>query len=380
MPSVAKTITEQKPMRVGIIGAGAIAFGVAAFLLQAGHETSLWSPSGRSTTDLASGHTLVTTGEVCGNFSPRIASSCEDCISGADVIVFALPAYGHKFAFDAAAAHIQEGQTLVISSHLSFGALYLSKLLAERGVCAPIVVWGTSMLTARKRGPSQVHVGSLRGKVDMATVPASAIEEGHAVCSRLFGERFVRREGLLAIALSNLNPQNHLGIALLNLTRMDLGEEWNQSGSITPTVARFIEALDLERLAIAKAFGLHVKTVQDHYSQTCKVPNGSVYEANQERHRRGLGVAGPRTVDSRYVLEDAPFGLVPMILLGRLTGNKATLHKSGLAILSAAYGRNFAAENDLLSELDFRDLSVANLERIACDGYGAVSSRTPVTQ
>lgn len=369
MPPEAKTIIEQKPMRVGIIGAGAIAFAIAAFLLQAGHEPLLWSPSGRSTTDLASGHPLVTTGEVCGSFSPRIASSCEDCILGSDVIIFALPAYGHKFAFDAAAAHIQEGQTLIISSHLSFGALYLSKLLAERRVRAPIVVWGTTVLTARKRGPSSVHVGTLRRRVDMATVPASAIDECHAVCSTLFSDRFERRDGLMAIALSNLNPQNHLGIALLNLTRMELGEEWSQSGSITPTVGRFIESLDFERLAIAKAFGLNVKTVQEHYSQTCQVPNSSVSEANQERHRRGLGVSGPKTVNSRYILEDAPFGLLATVLLGRLTNKEATLHASGLAILSAAYGRNFSTENDILPALGFDTLSVAQLQRLACDGY-----------
>lgn len=69
-----------------------------------------------------------------------------------------------------------------------------------------------------------------------------------------------------------------------------------------------------------------------------------------------------------------------MIHLGRRMGNEATLHKSVLAIPSAAYGRNFAAENDFLSELDFCDLSIATLERIACGGYGTVSSKSPVTQ
>lgn len=356
-------------MRISVIGAGAIAFGIAAYLQKSGHEPSLWSPSGKSTVDLNSGHLLVATGEVTGSFSPRISSSCGESIADADVIIFALPAYGHKFAFDVAAAHIREGQTLIISSHLSFGALYLSKLLAERRIRASIIVWGTTMLTARKRGLTSVHVRTLRRKVDMATVPACVIDEGHALCSQLFGDRFERREGLLAIALSNLNPQNHLGIALLNLTRMELGEEWSQSGCITPTAGRFIEALDVERLSIAKAFDLSVKTVQEHYSQTCQVPIGNVFEANQERHRRGLGVSGPKTVDSRYVLEDAPFGLLTTVLLGQLTANKTTLHESGLAILSAAYGRDFVKENNILPELEFGCLSIAQLQRLARDGY-----------
>jgi opine dehydrogenase len=39
----------------------------------------------------------------------------------------------------------------------------------------------------------------------------------------------VPRDDLLAIAVSNLNPQNHMGIALCNLTRMERGESWNQN-------------------------------------------------------------------------------------------------------------------------------------------------------
>ena len=54
------------------------------------------------------------------------------------------------------------------------------------------------------------------------------------MCRDAFGDRFVPRAGLAAIALSNLNPQNHLAIALCNLTRMELGRR----GSNTPTLPR----------------------------------------------------------------------------------------------------------------------------------------------
>ncbi|MFX6040405.1 hypothetical protein ABTE96_20775, partial [Acinetobacter baumannii] len=88
-----------------------------------------------------------------------------------------------------------------------FGALYLSKLLAARGVSVPIVVWGTTVTTGRLRSPTEVAVATVRQKVDVATLPETAIDAGHALCTTLFGDRFVKRDGLLAIALSNLNPQ-----------------------------------------------------------------------------------------------------------------------------------------------------------------------------
>ena len=356
-------------MRVSILGAGAIAYGAAAYLAQVGHDPMLWSPSGKRTAALAAGEPLTATNAIAGVFKPRIASSCADAIQNADAVMIALPGYGHKSVLEAAAAHLREGQPVIISSHTSFGALYLSKLLAARGVHAPIIAWGTTLTTGRQPSLTDVNVATVRQKIDLATVPDSAIDAGHALCVALFGDRFVKRDGLLAIALSNLNPQNHLGIALLNLTRMERGEEWSQGQNITPTVGRLIEALDEERLAIAKIFGLSVRTVREHFSLSFHVPMASVSEMNQEMHRQGRGGLGPATVNSRYILEDVPFGLLPTILLGRLAGRPATLHESGVALFSAAYGRDFAQDNDLLPELGLERLSVAQLQRLMRSGY-----------
>lgn len=211
-------------MKIGIVGAGAIAFGMAAFLEQAGHAASLWSPSGARTKALAAGEKLIAAGAIEGTFKPRIATSAAEAVAGADVILIALPAYGHKPVFDAIAPHIAATQTVIVSSHASFGALYLSRLLATRGVAVPIIAWGTTLLSGRQTGPAKVQVNTVRKTVDLATLPASRSAEGLALCQSLFGDRFVDRGSLLAIALSNLNPTIHMGIALGNMTRMEKAE------------------------------------------------------------------------------------------------------------------------------------------------------------
>ena len=158
-------------MRVSILGAGAIAYGAAAYLAQAGHDPMLWSPSGKRTAALAAGKPLVATNAIEGTFTPRIASSCADAIQNADAVMVALPGYGHKSVLEAAAAHLREGQPVIISSHTSFGALYLSKLLAARGVHAPIIAWGTTLTTGRQPSLTEVNVATVRQKIDLATVP-----------------------------------------------------------------------------------------------------------------------------------------------------------------------------------------------------------------
>jgi opine dehydrogenase len=66
---------------------------------------------------------------------------------------------------------------------------------------------------------------------------------------------------------------------------------------------------------------------------------------------------GPATIDTRYTLEDVPFGLLPLAELGRLAGVPMPLHEAGLAIFSALYGRDLAQDNDILPELTSNGLS-----------------------
>lgn len=359
--------------KVGIVGAGSIAFGAAAYLEKAGHRATLWSPSGERTKRLASGEALIASGALEGTFHPAVAKSAQQLVEANDVLMIALPGYGHKAVMDAIAPYIREGQSVLISSHASFGALYLNRLLAERGVVVPIVAWGTTVTTGRQPSLVEAQVNTVRSKVDVATLPESMNAEGLAVCQKIFGDRFVQRDGLLAIALSNLNPQNHMGIALCNMTRMEHGEIWPQGLNVTPHVGRLLEELDRERIAIAEALGLKVRDIFEHFHLSFHVPKDSVSAMNQEMHREGRGGTGPATADSRYVTEDVPFGLLMTVKLGELTGRPAVLHDAGVRIFSAMYGRDFAAENTLLDAIGMSDLSLERLRKLARDGFEIAS-------
>ncbi len=351
-------------LTVGIAGAGSIAFGTAALLAQMGHKPVLWSPSGKGTTDLAAGGDLTATGAIALSFRPGIAAGVTD-LAACDVVLVAVPGYGHRNVLDALVPHLRDGQPVVISSHASFGALYLQRRLAERGVQLPVTAWGTTAVTGRRQSGSEVLVNTLRAQVDICTLPDTDGDHGLALCRTLFGDRFRRRDGLLAITLSNLNPQNHMGIALANMTRMEKGEAWGQGENVTPNVGRLLEALDGERLAIAEALGLTVRTIFEHFQLSFHVPVASISEMNQLMAAEGRGGTGPATADSRYVTEDVPFGLVVTVALGEMVGRPATLHQAGVSIFSAMYGRDFAAENNLLDAIGIREMSLDDLRRAA---------------
>lgn len=358
-------------MQIGIAGAGAIAMGYAAFLAENGHAATLWSPSGKRTAPLLDGATITVIGAIEGTYAPTVCNRAEQ-LAASDVIILALPANGHRAVLDSLLPHIESRHAIIISGHLSFAGLYLAKKLAERGIEIPIIVWSTTVLTCKARSATEFRVGAIRAKVDMATVPVGHVWRGCAICAELFGDRFAVKDDLLTIALSNLNPQNHLGIALCNLTRIEHGEEWGQTSNITPAVGRLLEALDQERLAIAASLGKSVRTIFDHFALTHGIQCTSVAEAARQLVARDSDPAGPVDIETRYVLEDVPFGLVPTIYLAQLAGVAAPLHKCGVELLSAAYGRDFRLDNDILPELG--PMEHRTLIKRVTDGFSTADS------
>ncbi|WP_372615162.1 NAD/NADP octopine/nopaline dehydrogenase family protein [Aquicoccus sp.] len=353
---------------VGLAGAGSIAFATACLLHEAGHDPMLWSPSGAGTADLVGGAALTAKGALETALTPRVADSAATLARDNEVVILALPSYGHKMVMDALAPHLGAHHHVIISSHSSMGAVYLMQLLAARGLSVPITAWGTTICTGRRQSGTEVMVNTVRSRVDLCTVPQERSDEALASCETLFGNRFQPRDGLLAISLSNLNPQNHMGIALGNITRMERGETWSQGQNVTPAVGRLLEHLDQERLAIAQALGLEVKTIFEHFHLSFHVPIAAISEMNQQMHAQGNGGTGPATADSRYVTEDVPYGLVLTAALGRLTGHPAVLHEAGIRIFSAMYGRDFEAENEILNALELQRYSLDDLQGAAANG------------
>ncbi len=343
-------------MLTAVLGAGGVGLGTAALLAQSGHGVAIWSPS-----QARGDAMLASQGAVAGCFPVRTTDDLAGAVAGSDVVVVALPGWAHRTVLAALAPVLQDGQTVLISSHASLGGLYLHRLLADRGCEAIVAAWGTTVVTGRRTGPLACTVSNIRTAVDAAAIPAKRGHAALAVCRQLFGDRFVARSSLLAIQLSNVNPQNHLAMLLCNLTRAERGEAWGNYWAITPAVGRLMEALDEERLALASHFGVQVRTIRDHFHLSFGVELAPVWEQAAAVHAMGGTPNGPATLDTRYITEDVPYGITVTEWLARVAGVPAPLHTAGAALFCALTGRNLRAENDLLPALQLDGVGPAAL-------------------
>jgi opine dehydrogenase len=356
-------------MNVAILGAGNIALANAALLAHGGHRVTLWSPSGSATLLLGDNFTLAFSGAATGQARVHVARDVASAVADAAVIVIAVPAYGHAAVMDACAPYLAAGQTVFVMPMLSLSALYLAKLLHDRKVEAPIVSFGTTVMTARKLGRAEVKLLSIRSKIDLAALPVRDTDAALRLATTLYGERFNAQSDTLAVAMVNVNPISHVPLALANLTRIDKGEAWTQYDNMAGAVARMITAVDRERLAVAAAFGLSVRSIEEHFHYSFGVPLTDLGTQSLAVHT-GIGSpAGPVSLDSRYFTEDVPYGLAFYAAMGR-TVNVATPCNDGcVALASAACGRDFAQENGIVNALGLDRLDAAALLALAREGY-----------
>lgn len=346
-------------VRVGIVGAGAIGLAYAALIAETGHRVSIWSP--RSSADALRQQPLSATGALDVTVSVLCVTSAEELAIASDVLVIAVPINGHKRVMDELLPHLRPGQTIIVSSMGSLSSLYLFEAAASRGLDIRVASFGTTVMTARRKHAAQVNVMTRRAVVPVSCLPSCELPAAVDVCRVLFGDVFTQEENPLVTTLANSNPISHVPLALFNWTRIERAEEWPQYYYMTPRVSRVIELLDAERLTVANAFGVKVAGISQHMSRSFKVDQCSLADIAAELHRRRGGPPGPVDVETRYLCEDVPFGLVFLHALGTMARVPTPVTDAMIAVSTLVSGEQFADSNELIFGLGLPSESVDGL-------------------
>lgn len=367
---------------VAIIGAGAIGCASAAYLQARGRRVAMWSPNGTRMQRKGNTARFSCGGALSATVNVALLQTADD-LAAFESILICLPGNAYTDVLAPLASHWRNGQTLIVSGSLSLCPLWLAEDANTRGKAIQAVGWGTTATTAHFHGDGTLHVNPLRNRIDLAAIDGgSRAEPAVQLCQQLLGPRFVAADNLLAPTLANINPIAHAAEVIPNLTRMERGEVWSLFEHFTPVVARLAEKLDRERLAIAEAFGLSLPSLQQHYGNSYHLTPRALEEMAAEIHRNGMSPNGPDRLEHRYVLEDAPFGLVFMEALARIAGVATPTLSASITLLETAYDRDFRAGNALVRtlSLDATDASTLRIRCAAASNVAMLSRRAPVAR
>jgi opine dehydrogenase len=146
-------------------------------------------------------------------------------------------------------------------------------------------------------------------------------------------------------SLQNGNPVIHPAVTLLNAALLERtgGDFRFYEEGVTASVGRVMAAVDTERLAIAAALGVPVRSEPD-----IGVEQGYMTESNYttgySRAPGFLGIKAPATIDSRYLTEDVGYSLVFFTDLGRRLGVPTPTMDAIIDITSVVLARDLRAD------------------------------------
>jgi len=289
----------------------------------------------------------------------KVTSDIKEALDGVDLIMLVVPSPWRERFIKECAPYLRDGQTIVIWP-ARFASIQCANLLKSMGVDKDILICETqSLIYACKRtGPAQVLVKDFKRKLLTSAFPAGRTNEALEMLKGIYPQ-LTPAKNILETTFSSGAIVLHPTSTLVNLYRVDakfypyyeeIGGPFIRCYDVTPAMARVMEAVDKERLAIADKLGVKVLSLKDTLGVFYLATGKDLYETilNVPTYQKQLA---PTSLNHRYVTEDVPYNLVPCALLGDQLQVPTPTIRAMTTIGCAATGRDFWSEGLTMEKL-----------------------------
>lgn len=362
---------------VAVLGAGNGGCAAAADLASRGFEVRLYNRSRERTAPIQELGGLHITGVAGERFVPLplVTDDLRAAVEGASEIVIAVPISGLAF-YAAQLPPLLDDQVVMLNpGHMGGGLFFVYEAqrvtgIDVRNICETV----TLTYTARMQGPDAVGIFNVVSNLLFAALPANQTDRLHERMVRLFPS-LVQASNVLETGLQDLNAVEHPAQALCNAGWLEHteGDYYFYYEGTTPAVARVIEAVDCERIALAEALGVPTRSFVEAfhaygYTSEAAARSGSVYRAMQESEPNRW-IKGPKNLDHRYMHEDVGWGLVPWIHLAEVVGVPVPTMRALTVLASEMNQIDYLHEGLTLERMGLAGLDAAGL-RAYVNGKG----------
>lgn len=350
-------------LKVAVLGAGNGGHAMAGHLALEGVRVSVYNRSRTRIAAMQERGGVQVEGAVEGFGRVNVATTnLAEALAHAELIMVAVPASAHRALARGCAPHLRDGQVVVLNPGRTGGALEFAATLRAEGVAAQVSVAETQTLvySCRMVGPGRVRILSIKNRVLLSALPATDMEPVMDLVGQLYSE-FVPATNVLETGFNNIGAVFHPSLMLFNANRIEAGEAFYFYRDITPHLAHFLEAVDGERLAVARAFGVRAESAGEWLAHAYSGVSGhDLYEKIRSVPAYQKARA-PVSLNDRYLTEDVPTGLVPIIAFAEVAGISVPISRSLVCIACALLGRDLWAEGRHLDKVGLAGMSVEEI-------------------
>lgn len=349
--------------RVMVMGAGPGGIATAAGLARAGYNVGLYNLSELRIAPLIDLGGVEIEGSLGDEFVPIpiITTNLEEAIKDVELILIAVPGYGQKPMFEACLPYLQRGHAVVLLTG-SAGSLEMAAILQYGGISFDDVLLGETVVipwSARMVGEVRVRIRLSSDKAPKKLRTSAFPGRNTPKLIDAIGDMFslLPKPNVLDPGLNNPNFMIHPAPMLLNYAAIERaeGKLSLMNEGMTEGVLRALDAVDMEKMALQKALGLEVVSIDDFYRETGVGP--------QAYREKGEPFGLRDQIWRRYITEDVPYGMVLYASLGKMLGVPTPVCNSIITLLSSVEQIDFWAEGRTLESMAITNLTHEELLR-----------------
>ena len=361
-------------MKVTVCGAGHSAAGMAADIALMGHQVTMFElpefEANIAPIRENGGITLHGPSQSGKNGFAALADVTVDPVSafiGAELIMFTVPCYGHEKFMEAIVPYLEDDQIIVFNTGY-WASVRFQELLKKHNKNVIMAETCLHVYLCRRSGPAEATIDAVKQKMLFSTMPSNRTEEVLKTVNQIYPQ-FTPVKDFLDIHFNNLNHMVHGPIALLNTGLVETLDDkpfYFYRDGATKRVCNLVEAIDKERVAVAKAVGIEAKTTlevqSDMYGHMGAVGK-SIYEVIAGNKADREFNFTPASFVFGLAKEDVPYGFIPIISLGEKLGIDCPIMKSIVNIQSIVCGIDFWEQGLTMEKLGLSNMNIEEMRR-----------------
>ncbi|MDO4619044.1 MAG: NAD/NADP octopine/nopaline dehydrogenase family protein [Lachnospiraceae bacterium] len=301
-------------MNITVIGAGNTGAACCIHLMQQGHQILLYTRS-KEKKEFLNSQAVHSVQLLPGEYRIPVTDDPREAVEFGELLIVASWANAHSDIFEMIYRY-GDRELLILNGN--WGAVEAYQIrkkyypdstlcIAETGGMPYISVFSDGTL----------RVKAIKAQVSAASVSGPLSEKIHSLLTASFRHVTVLKNAWQT-SLAAPNPIIHIPLSLFNISRIEHGDDFSLLiDGFSTRAEEYVLGIDAERQALSAKLQVEYQDILSQLNESW----GSHCESLTELFRSNeiyRNVRAPQSVTHRFILEDLPYGILPLVNLGKM--------------------------------------------------------------